>query len=261
MTTPVSVSSLAAFTVAVVSACSPDPASGDSSTPDSIRDAVPVNAAPQGPADCSRGESRFDGQHLRTQETELMQCIRNGHTALALELINASTDLSHETPSGETAMTFAIRGRSVIDLAEELGDADVIQLLQSDLDSNEVNLGRLASTVVDASGVNGGSPLSRPIYGVASLFDAGSNMINNINYDYWSSDQSECQWVRVKYANPVTLNRAVIHNPLVRSSARGIDLPRLTAIGNRVGNADRVGVSSKSQRTATHFDSNSLNLY
>jgi hypothetical protein len=73
-----------------------------------------------------------------------------------------------------------------------------------------VNLGRLESTFVRASSVNGSREQNNVFYGVQNLFDGGENVRSNINYTYWLTDASARHWVRMRFATPVEIHKIAI---------------------------------------------------
>ena len=96
----------------------PNPPRSPKTAVDSGQPPAVIAATPQEPSDCSQGEIRIHGDFLRADESELMQCIGNGHTWRAMELIESDADLSYTTRNGETAMSFSVRAGDVVVLQE-----------------------------------------------------------------------------------------------------------------------------------------------
>jgi hypothetical protein len=73
-----------------------------------------------------------------------------------------------------------------------------------------INLGRLKSTTVAVSSVNGNRHPNNALYGVRNLFDGGRHMVNGINYTTWLSDRDAGHWVKIKFREPVTLHKIMV---------------------------------------------------
>jgi hypothetical protein len=71
--------------------------------------------------------------------------------------------------------------------------------------AQSVNLGRLDSTTVSVSTVNGKRDQNNPYYGAPNLVDGGRNLIDGINYTTWLSDQDASHWVRMEFRNSVSV--------------------------------------------------------
>jgi hypothetical protein len=83
------------------------------------------------------------------------------------------------------------------------------------------NLGRLESTTVSVSSVNGKREQNNPYYGAQNLVDGGRNLIDGINYTTWLSDQDASHWIRLEFRNPVDIQSIMLE---------------LTALSNRSPN-------------------------
>jgi len=71
-----------------------------------------------------------------------------------------------------------------------------------------VNLGRLEIATVEVSSVNGSRSAHDQYYGAANLFDNDSNLINDINYNYWLTDPVRGpHWVKVEFSEAVSIHR------------------------------------------------------
>jgi len=79
------------------------------------------------------------------------------------------------------------------------------QLIQSREAAQSVNLGRLESTRVSVSSVNGKREQNNPYYGAQNLVDGGRHLIDGINYTTWLSDQDASHWIRLEFRNPVDI--------------------------------------------------------
>ena len=77
------------------------------------------------------------------------------------------------------------------------------QLIQSREAAQLVNLGRLESTRVSVSSVNGKREQNNPYYGAQNLVDGGRHLIDGINYTTWLSDQDAAHWIRMEFRKPV----------------------------------------------------------
>ena len=79
------------------------------------------------------------------------------------------------------------------------------QPIQSREAAQSVNLGRLESTRVSVSSVNGKREQDNPYYGAQNLVDGGRHLIDGINYTTWLSDQDASHWIRMEFRNPVDI--------------------------------------------------------
>lgn len=73
-----------------------------------------------------------------------------------------------------------------------------------------VNLGRLASTRVRASSVNGTREQDNVHYGVLNLFDGGEHMHAGLNYTTWITDTAPRHWVRIRFAAPTEIYKIAV---------------------------------------------------
>jgi hypothetical protein len=73
-----------------------------------------------------------------------------------------------------------------------------------------VNLGKLESTRMSVSSVNGKREQNNPYYGAHNLVDGGRNLIDGINYTTWLSDQDAEHWVRMEFRKPVDIKSIMI---------------------------------------------------
>ena len=84
------------------------------------------------------------------------------------------------------------------------------QPIQSREAAQSVNLGRLESTRVSVSSVNGKREQNNPYYGAQNLVDGGRNLIDGINYTTWLSDQDASHWIRMEFRNPVDIKSIML---------------------------------------------------
>lgn len=60
-----------------------------------------------------------------------------------------------------------------------------------------IDVGRLNTTHIIASSVNGNRPLDNEYYGVLNLFDNGKNQ-----YSSWLTDQEQRHWIQFTFDKP-----------------------------------------------------------
>ena len=85
-----------------------------------------------------------------------------------------------------------------------------------------VNLGRLESTTVSVSSVNGKREQSNPYYGARNLVDGGRNLIDGTNYTTWLSDQDASHWIRLEFRNPVDIQSIMLELTALSSRSPSI---------------------------------------
>jgi hypothetical protein len=85
-----------------------------------------------------------------------------------------------------------------------------------------VNLGRLESSTVSVSSVNGKREQNNPYYGARNLVDGGRNLIDGTNYTTWLSDQDASHWIRLEFRNPVDIQSIMLELTALSSRSTNI---------------------------------------
>ena len=111
------------------------------------------------------------------------------------------------------------------------------QPIQSREAAQSVNLGRLESTRVSVSSVNGKREQNNPYYGAQNLVDGGRNLIDGINYTTWLSDQDASHWIRMEFRNPVDIKSIMLELTALDSRP-----------ANRISDVDPVTTRSSNPR-------------